>query len=100
MKRQIRETLFAVAAASALGACASSGPVTRSTSLNIPDFARVVRNGQELFCKGPEWVYPCVTRDQAEAQARARGNLIGSTAPPYIMTGQYSIYTSYTGSGR
>ena len=96
MRRQTCGVLFALATVVALGACASPRP-----TLEIPDYARVVRNGQELFCNGPEWQYPypCFTRAEAEERARVSDHYAGNIAPPPVLENMTSMY-HFSPSGR
>lgn len=108
MKRQIRGTLFALAAALVLGACASTVPATHTAKIDLTGFVRVAHNGQELFCDKEKYGFQslalvCYTRDQMRVRARPARALVGDGGALYMASGGgggfASIYTSYNASG-
>jgi hypothetical protein len=109
MKRQIRGTLFALAAALVLGACASTVPATHSASQYrdyLAGYVHLVNNGRELFCHeakySPYGPYDtCYTRAQMQERLLVLGSLAAgaSTAGAPQLVPSASIYTSFNASG-
>lgn len=108
MKRQIRGTLFASAAALVLGACASPPPARQISSRELSDFlsgyVRVASNGQDFFCRPVHFrLGTCYTRAQMKDRLLALA-LAGDGGALWTASGGgggsfASIYTSYNASG-
>src|SRR6185437_10654396 len=110
MKRRIRGTLFAFAAALVLGACASTVPATHSAtwySDHLAGYVHLVNNnGREFFCHEAKYS-PYGPYDACYTRAQMNERLLGlrslgagaSTAGAPQTQPSASIYTSFSASG-
>ena len=109
MKRQIRGSLFALAVAFVLGACASTAPATHSASRYrdyLAGYVHLTNNGRELFCHetkySPYGPYDaCYTRAQMKDRLLVLRSLeagLSTAGDPQIVPSA-SIYTSFNASG-
>jgi len=108
MRRQLRAILFVCAAASLVGACASTHPTrstaTASASVDIPGYVRVASNGQELFCQQEtptgRHIKQVICFTQAQLMERERDlEWWRVSTPAASVGGVVSMYT-YSPSGR